>query len=274
VSDRRDDGSRPGQPIDRRLFSRSTNDAAARLRNVAARAGRLPNEEADLGAKTNKPGRADYLAVKAALQERLLDEIGERGLLENDDADVAAAVQDLPRAHEIRFDAVVIAYTLIAAAVIGLVLGLIPAVASMGSQVLGVLREEGRSATVGRGAQSLRRALVVAQVGCAFVLLIGAGLLFATFRKALAVDPGFMPAGVLTAAVSLPNARYPDAAALRRFTDEALRRVRALATVTVSGATDSLPLGNNWLNILPLTEVYGLAAPLRLTSGLVATSFS
>jgi hypothetical protein len=32
--------------------------------------------------------------VKAALQERLLDEIGERGLLENDDADVAAAVQD------------------------------------------------------------------------------------------------------------------------------------------------------------------------------------
>ena len=94
MSDRRDDGSRPGQPIDRRLFSRSTNDAAARLRNVAARAGRLPNEEADLGAKTNKPGRADYLAVKAALQERLLDEIGERGLLENDDADVAAAVQD------------------------------------------------------------------------------------------------------------------------------------------------------------------------------------
>ena len=32
--------------------------------------------------------------MKAALQERLLDEIGERGLLENDGADVAAAVQD------------------------------------------------------------------------------------------------------------------------------------------------------------------------------------
>jgi predicted permease len=168
----------------------------------------------------------------------------------------AINLQDLPRAHEIRFDAVVIAYTLIAAAVIGLVLGLIPAVASMGAQVLGVLREEGRSATVGRGAQSLRRALVVAQVGCAFVLLIGAGLLFATFRKALAVDPGFMPAGVLTAAVSLPNARYPDATALRRFTDEALRRVRALATVTVSGATDSLPLGNNASASAILAEGY------------------
>jgi predicted permease len=157
----------------------------------------------------------------------------------------AINLQDLPRAQEIRFDAVVVAYTAIAAAAIGLFLGLIPAAASMRAHVLGVLREEGRSATVGRGAQALRRALVVAQVGCAFVLLMGAGLLFATFRQALAVDPGFMPAGVLTAAVSLPESRYPDAAAHRRFTDEALRRVQALATVTASGVTDSLPFGNN-----------------------------
>jgi predicted permease len=131
----------------------------------------------------------------------------------------AINLQDLPRAHEIRLDAVVVAYTAIAAVVIGLVLGLIPAAALMSTQVLSVLREEGRSATVGRGAQSMRRALVVAQVACAFVLLIGAGLLFATFRKALAVDPGFVPAGVLTAAVSLPDSRYQDAAAQRRFTD-------------------------------------------------------
>jgi predicted permease len=168
----------------------------------------------------------------------------------------AINLQDLPRAHEIRLDAVVIAYTAIAAVAIGLVLGLIPAAASMRRQVLGVLREEGRSATIGRGAQSLRRALVVAQVGCAFVLLIGAGLLLATFRQALAVDPGFMPAGVLTAAVSLPESRYPDPQAQRRFTDEALRRVNALATVTVSGATDSLPLGNNASASAILAEGY------------------
>ena len=168
----------------------------------------------------------------------------------------AINLQDLPRAHEIRLDGVVVAYTAIAAVAIGLVLGLIPAMASMRAQVLSVLREEGRSATVSRGAQSLRRALVVTQVGCAFVLLIGAGLLFATFRKALAVDPGFMPAGVLTAAVSLPESRYPDAAAYRRFTDEALRRMRALATVTVSGATDSLPLGNNASASAILAEGY------------------
>ena len=80
--------------IDRRALTRRTSDAAARLKSVAARAGRPPTEEGDAPAKPAKPGRSDYLAVKAALQERLLDEIGERGLLENDGADVAAAVQD------------------------------------------------------------------------------------------------------------------------------------------------------------------------------------
>ena len=82
--------------IDRRLLSRRTNDTAARLKGIATRTGRPAGEEVDADPKSglSKPGRADYLAVKAALQERLLDEIGERGLLESDGADVAAAVQD------------------------------------------------------------------------------------------------------------------------------------------------------------------------------------
>src|SRR5947208_6253374 len=83
--------------INRRQLSRLSSDATARLRAVAARAGRATGEETDPAApaaKTVKSPRTDYLAVKAALQERLLDEIGERGLLENEGADVAAAVQE------------------------------------------------------------------------------------------------------------------------------------------------------------------------------------
>ena len=56
--------------------------------------GRVSSDEPDAAVKPAKPGRADYLTVKAALQERLLDEIGERGLLESDGADVAAAVKE------------------------------------------------------------------------------------------------------------------------------------------------------------------------------------
>jgi len=83
--------------INRRQLLRLSPDGAARLRAVAARAGRTTDEETDpAGAvtKSAKPPRTDYLTVKAALQEKLLDEIGERGLLESEGADVAAAVQD------------------------------------------------------------------------------------------------------------------------------------------------------------------------------------
>ncbi len=157
----------------------------------------------------------------------------------------ALSLQELPRSQDVRLDTIVALSTIAVAIAIGLVLGLIPVAATLSANVLGVLREEGRTATTGRGARSLRRVLVVMQVACAFLLLIGAGLLFASFRKVLEVDPGFTTRGVLTGAVSLPNARYVDAEAFGRFTREAVRRVRALPGVRAAGATDSLPLGNS-----------------------------
>src|SRR5258705_9174467 len=117
-------------------------------------------------------------------------------------------VQDLPRGEEIRLDGVVVAYTMGVAAVIGFVLGLIPVASVLPANLTMVLREEGRSGTAGRGARTLRRSLVAAQVAFAFVLLIGAGLLFASFRQILAGDPGFSADGVLTASVTPPPPRY------------------------------------------------------------------
>ncbi len=71
----------------------------------------------------------------------------------------AISLQELPRAEDIALDRVVVMYTLAAAVAIGLVLGLIPVVATISANVIGVLREEGRSATTGRGTQSFRRAI-------------------------------------------------------------------------------------------------------------------
>ena len=154
-------------------------------------------------------------------------------------------IQELPRGEEIRLDGVVVAYTLGIAALIGFVLGLIPVASVLPANLNVVLREEGRSGTSGRSARTLRRALVVAQVAFAFVLLVGAGLLFASFRRVLAVDPGFTADSVMTAAISLPRARYTDDTALIRFTHEALQRLRALPGVTAVGATDTIPFGGN-----------------------------
>jgi len=165
-------------------------------------------------------------------------------------------LQDLPRAGEIRLDGIVVAFTLGIAAVIGLTLGLIPVATVLPANLTSVLREEGRTGTSGRGARTLRRSLVVAQVAFAFVLLIGAGLLFASFRRILSVDPGFRPEGVLTASVTLPRARYTDAKAMIAFHSEALRRIRALPGVTSAGATDWVPLSGNHNDSVILAEGY------------------
>jgi predicted permease len=165
-------------------------------------------------------------------------------------------IQELPRGEEIRLDGVVVAYTLGVAALIGFVLGLIPVANVLPANLTSVLREEGRSGTAGVGARTLRRALVVAQVGFAFILLVGAGLLLASFRQVLAVDPGFNPDGVLTASITLPRARYTDDDKLRGFTDEALRRLRELPGVTAVGGTGTIPFGGNNNDSVILAEGY------------------
>jgi predicted permease len=165
-------------------------------------------------------------------------------------------IQDLPRGAEIRLDGVVVAYTIAIAAAIGFILGLIPVASALPANLTSVLREEGRSGTAGRGARTLRRSLVVAQVAFAFVLLVGAGLMFASFRQVLAVDPGFNADGVLTASITLPRARYDDDQKIVNFTHEALRRLRELPGVTSVGATDTIPFGPNHSDSVIFAEGY------------------
>jgi predicted permease len=169
-------------------------------------------------------------------------------------------LQDLPRGADIRFDATTVAVTLAAGVVIGVVLGLFPALTAVSTGHSTFLGDEGRTTTTGRGARRLRRSLVVAQVAFAFVLLIGAGLLFASFRRVLAVDPGFRSDHVLTASVSLPSSRYRDPSAARRFADDVLARLRALPSIAAVGATDTIPFGSNHTNSLILAEGYQMRA--------------
>ena len=166
------------------------------------------------------------------------------------------SLSEIPRGSEVRLDGVVVAFTLGVAVLLGVVIGLIPVANVLPANLTTVLREEGRSGTAGRGARTLRRALVVAQVAFAFVLLVGAGLLFASFRRVLAVDPGFNTDHVLTASISLPPTRYKDDASLRTFSAEALRRVRALPGVKAAGATDTIPFGGNHNDSVILAEGY------------------
>ncbi len=124
---------------------------------------------------------------------------------------------DLPRAHEISIDGVVLAVTLAPAILLGIVVGAGPALQLARVNLSNVLREEGRSGTAGRTSKVVRRSLVVAQVALAFVLLIGAGLLLASFQRLLGVDPGFVAENVLTGRLNPLATRYKDDAAPARL---------------------------------------------------------
>jgi predicted permease len=88
------------------------------------------------------------------------------------------------------------------------------------------------------------------------MLLIGAGLLLASFRQILAVNPGFNPDHVLTGRVTPPATRYKDDPALIAFADRLLAGVRAIPGVEAAGLTGYLPLGDDHSDSVILAEGY------------------
>ncbi|GAH12778.1 unnamed protein product, partial [marine sediment metagenome] len=99
-------------------------------------------------------------------------------------------LNELPRGSEIEMSGMVIGIILAVTFLLGVLMGGIPVGHVVRANINNVLREEGRAGTSGRGARWIRNGLVVAQIAVAFVLLIGAGLLLASFRHVLTIDPG------------------------------------------------------------------------------------
>src|SRR4029077_2649201 len=112
----------------------------------------------------------------------------------------------------------------------GIVFGLVPASNAGRSDVAAALAAGSARATHTARQNRLRRALVVAELATALMLLTGAGLLTNSFARAIAVDPGFRPQHLVAATLDLPRSRYGgDRAGV--FYDELLARVRALPGV-------------------------------------------
>jgi predicted permease len=173
-------------------------------------------------------------------------------------ADTAFA--SLPRANEITLGAPTVVLIAGVSLGVGLLLALIPLLHGSRANLARTIREEGRTGTASRSTRAVRRLLVASQVGIAFVLLLGAGLLLASFRELLRVDPGFEPAGVLTGKLSLPSATYADDAALPAWHSRFLERVRALPGVTAAGLGSTPPLTGGTNDSVILAEGY-VAAP-------------
>ena len=125
-------------------------------------------------------------------------------------------------------------------ALTSVIFGLAPAIQASRLNVSRALVEGGSRGVAGRSSVWPRRALVIVEVALGVVLLVATGLLVRTFMNVRALDPGFEPAGLVTASVSLQDARYRDAGSINRLFDESLRRLGAAPGV--ESATVSLRL--------------------------------
>jgi putative ABC transport system permease protein len=156
---------------------------------------------------------------------------------------------DIPRFKEVGLDPTVLAFTLAASVLTGVVFGLAPALQASRVDLNESLKEGGRGSTAGRARNRVRSALIVLEVAVSLVVLVGAGLLVKSFVNLRNTNPGFNPRRVMTASVSLPEIKYSKDEQLRQFYHEAVGRAAQLPGVDGAAAIMPLPLSNNGINV-------------------------
>jgi predicted permease len=158
----------------------------------------------------------------------------------------------LPRVASIGIDRRVLFTAIAAAVVTGVVFGIVPAFQSARPDLVGSLKEGGRSATSGGRAQRLRSMLVIAEVALAVILLVGAGLFTGSFVRLMRVDPGFDYHNVIALNVglrSLPGQKFDDdyAARSRQYVQQIVEAVsRVPGAQMVATVNGGLPLTGSW----------------------------
>jgi putative ABC transport system permease protein len=149
----------------------------------------------------------------------------------------------LPQAGTLRLDGTVFAFAFSITTLVGLVIGVIPALhASRTDPHSGLLLSSRR--TTG-GQRRTRSALVVAEVALALVLLVSAGLLLRSLERLFAVDAGFDAPHLLTMQVQQSGHRFEDDSVRQRFFALALEAVRQVPGVRAAAFTSQLPLSGD-----------------------------
>jgi predicted permease len=163
-----------------------------------------------------------------------------------------AALNDFQRPG---IDPLVLAFTAAIALATGLAFGIAPAWVA-GHEDPAAALKNGVGWTSARGTRS-RKLLVTCEIGVAFVLLTGAGLLLRTTVNMDRVPLGYDIDGRLSFSLSLYGEPYvskeTSTAAVAAFYSNVLARLAGIPGVTAVGAVSSLPLDKQTDMLLPVT---------------------
>lgn len=134
-------------------------------------------------------------------------------------------------------DSTVLAFTVLASVVAVLMMGILPALELRRLDIRAAMPTTAIRAPKYR----TRQALITGEVMLTLVLLAGAGLLIRTLVYLQTLPPGFDASNVMTAQLSLDDARYHDAGAFRKLLDDSLRAMKQIPGVESAAVGLSLP---------------------------------
>ncbi len=202
------------------------------------------------------------LAVVAGIAGALIARVGVAAL-------VALAPPDLPRLDEVTVDASALAFALGISLAASLVFGLAPAWHVSRVDLADGLRQGGKGSALGMRGGWARKAFVVAEIGLAVALVMGAGLLARSLVELARVDMGFASERLAVLRTTVPVAgpdEFPRATAVYRGL---LDEIRGLPEVASTGAVTALPSapqsnGSYWIEGAPGPEAQTLNAPQAL----------
>jgi len=169
---------------------------------------------------------------------------------------VSLSPQGFNRFDQVGINGPVLLFALCAAIVSALVFGVMPALQTARPDLVGALKESGRTAAVSRA--RLRTILVAAEVSISIVLLVGAGLLVRSAINLQRVDTGFNTSGVLSARVTLPTTGYEDPSRVARTFETLAETLAASSSVEAAAITSNAPMtpGGNANGLVPEGKVF------------------
>lgn len=165
---------------------------------------------------------------------------------------VAIAPAGVSRLSAIGIDAPVLIAAVAGVTLLGIFVGILPALSVSRNDPQGTLRRDSRRTFT--GSSRARNVLVVSEIALALLLIAGTGLLLRSLSRLLATPVGFDRTGMMTIQVQASGGRFTDDESRRRVFEEVLARVRSTTGVADAGFTSQLPLSGE-------TDYYGVRFP-------------
>jgi len=152
--------------------------------------------------------------------------------------------EDLYRIGEASLDGRVLLFSVIVTLATPLVFGLAPALTATKARLTDALKEGGRGSSGAAGSLRGRRALVVAEVALAVLLIGGAGLMLRSLGELQEVDLGFRSDETLTAEITPPASDYEESERVAAYFEQATRAVAGVPGVRAAATVYPLPLNH------------------------------